>query len=232
MGDSSVCWSASRKIGAQLPWSGGQGVLVARKTSDIAMLLSSRSKSRSRNGGGLTATFIGLVDKVLGRSSKRGRRKERRPQSVSMWMFVGGVLVAFGGGFMIGDRVSAAGPGVDSLRAAGRAPTFVNTVETKPLSPEAFVVAAYQKLPPQEAKQKAVDLTKYLQDQGFAKARPYPWPNSNGSIWVVAVYFDGDQEAQRTSSMLRDLPEDVPDTDFCELRKSDKQEWPSRYSIK
>ena len=203
---------------------------MARKTSDIAMLLgSSRSKSRSRSGGGITALLMGFVDKLLGRSSKRSRRPERRHRKVSMWLFVAGLLLAFGGGFMIGDRVSEVADGSDPLRAPGRTPSFVNEVDTKPLSPEAFVVAAYPGEPDEEAKTSAVELANYLQQQGFAKARPYPWEQDNGPLWLVAVYFDGDQEAQKTSDMLKQLPPDVPDARFVKLRK--QKEWPSRHKI-
>lgn len=205
---------------------------MARKTSDIAMLLSSRSKSRSRRSGGITGSLVGLIDKLLGRASKRGRRQEKRAQTVSMWAFGISVLVAFGGGFLMGGAVGDAGDGADPLRAPGRTASFVGELDTEPLSREAFIVAAYPDLAASAAKQQAISLTKYLQARGFDKARPYMWLEGNsGPVWVVAVYFDGESKMRATRSKLRALPADVPDQVFSHLRNSSKTEWPGRYVI-
>ena len=175
-----------------------------------------------------------MIDNLLGRPSKRSRRQEKRAQSVSMWAFVVGVLIAFGGGFLTGGAVGGAGDGEDPLRlrAPGRSASFVGELDTEPLSREAFIVAAYPDLDAPAAKQQAIDLTRYLQARGLDKARPYLWLEGNsGPVWVVAVYFDGESKMRATRSKLRDLPADVPDQVFSHLRNLSKTEWPRRYVI-
>lgn len=211
---------------------------MARKTSDIAMLLGSSSKSRSKRGQGLTGKLVGFIDSMLGRKSKRGRRQERREQTVPMLVFGVAVLLAFGGGYAIGggfgNSFSNNGDGTNPLRAQGRAPTFVDEVATKPLAAEAFIVSAYPGVAAAEAKELAQSLSKYLTSKGLAKVRPYPWPQANGTLWVVAVYFDGEAEAGKTKLALEELPMDVPDQMFCTIRKTDAKSlagWPGRVDI-
>lgn len=215
---------------------------MARKTSDIAMLLGSSSKSRSKRGQGLTGKLVGFIDSMLGRKSKRGRRQERREQTVPMLVFGVAVLLAFGGGYAIGggfgssfsNSFSNNGDGTNPLRAQGRAPTFVDEVATKPLAAEAFIVSAYPGVAAAEAKELAQSLSKYLASKGLAKVRPYPWPQANGTLWVVAVYFDGEAEASKTKLALEELPMDVPDEMFCTIRKTDAKSptgWPGRVDI-
>ena len=205
---------------------GAGGVFVARKTSDIAMLLGSRSKSRSR--GGIGSRFFGFVDGLLGRAGHR--HKERRQQSVSVWVFAIGLLAAFAGGFVVGDKVAGKAAGSDPLRAVGEAPTMINEVDTTPLSNTYFVVSVYPDLPPEEARSKAADLSNYLQQCGLQKARPYLVPLDRGSIWVVAVYFEGDSERAATAQLLQTLPEEVPDEMFVRLRKNERV-WPRERTI-
>lgn len=197
------------------------------------MLLSSRSKSRSRKSGGITGALVGIIDNLLGRSSKRTHRRERSVQSVSMWVLVIGVLVAFGGGFLMGGAFGKAGDGGDPLRAPGRSASFVGEFETEALANEAFIVAAYPDDPAPAAKQHAVNLTKYLRGKGLEKTLPYLWPQgNNGPVWVVAVYFDGEAEATATRAKLEALPAEVPDQVFVHVRNVSKTEWPSRYVIR
>jgi len=196
------------------------------------MLLSSRSKSRSRRGGGFTRSLLGLIDNLLGRPSKRSRRQDKRKQAVSMWVLVISVLVAFGGGFLMGGAFGEAGDATDPLRAPGRSASFVGELDPEPLSREAFIVAAYPDLAASAARQQAIDLTRYLQARGLDKARPYLWlEGSKGPVWVVAVYFDGETRMLATRGKLRGLPADVPDQVFQHLRNLSKTEWPRRYVI-
>lgn len=196
------------------------------------MLLSSRSKSRSRKAGGITGSLVGMIDNLLGRSSKRGRRQEKIVLNVSMWVFVICVLVAFGGGFLMGGAFGKTGVGIDPLRAPGRSASFVGEFETEPLSREAFIVAAYPDDSAQAAKQHAINLTKYLQTNGLEKARPYLWPQGKqGPVWVVAVYYDGQAKADEARGLLMKLPADVPDQVFVHLRNVSKSDWPSSYVI-
>lgn len=211
-----------------------QGVFVARKTSDIAMLLSSRSKSRSRKGGGLTKSLVGLIDNLLGRSTNR-RRQEKSTQKVSAWVCGILVLVAFGGGFMMGGAFGKTGDGNDPLRANGRTASFVGEVDMTPLSREAFIVSGYPDDTLAAGKERAVALTKYLRAKGIEKARPYLWPQGQkGPLYVVAVYFDGDAQASETMALLNGLPADVPDQVFTYQRNAaanQNLQWPSRHQI-
>jgi hypothetical protein len=200
---------------------------VARKTSDIAMLLGSRGKARTSKSTGLTGKLVGFIDSMLGRSAKRGRRQEKREQTVPLLVFSLAVLLAFGGGYAVGGGF-AKSDGTDPLRAAGREPLFVDEVNTTPLSSEAFIVAAYPGVAPAEAKARAQSLAKHLQGRGLTRTRPYPWPQQGPSLWVVAVYFDGPVQAEQTAAQLRALPDDVPDQMFASYRANDAEAWPSR----
>lgn len=207
---------------------------MARKTSDIALLLSSRGRSRSKSGFGYVVR--NLVDTLLGRSqSGRGlRRDDRRARGVSVWVFAGGVLLAFAGGFLLGGRLGGpADPGAAGLRAGvtGRTPSFVGEVDAAPMAPQAFVVSAYPGQVDDEARARAVALARYLQGHGLPKARPYRYPSRDGAVWVVAVYFDGEVEQQATRDRLRALPSDVPDETFGMLRNSDEH-WPQWRDIR
>ena len=203
---------------------------MARKTSDMAMLLGRSGKSRSHKSG-LTKKLVGFIDTMLGRANKRGSRQERRTQSVPLLVFGVIVVVAFGSGYAIGSGASESVDGIDSLRApAGREPSFVDEIKTKPLAAEAFIVSGYPGLPSSEARSRAADLSKYLNRNGLSqKARPYPWPTEAGTLWVVAVYFDGQSDRERVEKALNSLPADVPDESFTSLRASDS--WPSSRRI-
>lgn len=209
---------------------------MARKTSDIAMLLGSRSKARTSKSTGLTSKLVGFIDSMLGRPSKGVRRQEKREQTVPLLVFAIAVLAAFGGGYAVGGGFGKSSD-VDPLRAGGaigRTPTFVDEVITEPMAPEAFIVSAYKGVPAAEAKARAQSLAKYLQGKGLTKTRPYPWPLDGASLWVVAVYFDGAAEAQKTLTLLQALPDDVPDEMFVRIREKDSATeagWPSSRTI-
>ena len=179
-------------------------MFVARKTSDIALLLSPRGKSRSRSGFGHTVSKF--FDQLLGRTRGRSLR-DRRGQSVSTWIFVGGIVLAFAGGFLLGGQFGGDNdPGRAGLHAnaagGGTKPGFVGEVDTLPLASHAFVVSAYPNLPAVEAKGRAAKLGEYLRAAGLAKARPYLYPGKSGPLWIVAVYYDGDSEAAATRERL------------------------------
>lgn len=208
-----------------------------RKTSDIAMLLGSRGKSRSRSSrGGLGASFLGAIDGLLGRFGKnrRGGRRSDRGQTVPVIVFAIGLLVAFGGGFLLGDRLGGA-DGSDSLDArVGQKPVFLKELDAAPLEKQAFIVTAYpvnENMDEATAQQKASDLASYLYSKGLKKARPYAWPGKEGAIWVTAVYFSGKAEERMTRDRLFNTPEDVPDELFCKLRNDDSQ-WPTVMDIR
>lgn len=218
---------------------------MARKTSDIALLLGSRGRSRSR--GGFGRQLLGFVDGLLGsafsgRSSKSRRRDDRRAGAVSAWALLVAVLVAFGGGFLLGGQFAGAAQkdrnalsanvgDTDGSGAGGRAPAFVGELDTRPLAAQAFVVAAYPNLADLDARQRAGDLAGWLREQGLGKARAYPWPRGDSTLWVVAVYFDGVAEQRDTLAGLAALPAGAPDQTFVQLRNSEPG-WPNVYSIR
>lgn len=206
---------------------------MARKTSDMAMLLGRSGKSRSHKGG-LSKKLVGFIDTMLGRAGKRGIRQERRQQSVPLLIVGIVVLLSFGSGYAIGSGASDTVDGIDSLRApAGREPTFVDEIKTKPLAGTAFIVSGYPGVPSAEGRSLANDLAKYLDGNGLhQKVRPYPWPRGSGTCWVVAVYFDGESDKEKVATLLRSLPLDVPDEAFCKWRENGEDgSWPSWRAI-
>lgn len=211
----------------------GAGGDSVRKTSDIAMLLGSRGKARSRGSrGGFGSSFFGAVDGLLGRFGK-SRRKDKG-QSVSMVVFAIGLLVAFGGGFLVGGRLGGQEGGDALDMRVGHKPDFVKELESTPLEDKAFIVTAYpvtDTLDEEGARKKATDLAAYLTSQGLAKARPYPWPRNDGVIWVTAVYFSGEAEQLATLDRLINMPDSVPDELFRKLRIDDSQ-WPTVMPIR
>ena len=202
-----------------------------RKTSDIAMLLGSRSKSRSRgfrgSRRGVVGSILGLVDTLLGRGSK-GRRNQRS-QTVPMMVFVVGLLSALGSGFLLGDWLDG-GAGDNPLNARiGQQPGFINEVDTAKLADDGFVVSVYEvteRRTEAEARQSAADLAKYLRGSGLEKSRPLKY---NGQIWATVVYYEGASERDRTRDLLLNMPEDVPCAEFCHWRKD--SDWPHSAAI-
>lgn len=200
-----------------------------RKTSDIAMLLGSRSKSRSRGSKkSLWSSLLRTVDGLLGRS--KGGRSRQRGASVSTILFACGLVGAFGGGFVLGGRVGGAGGG-DPLQArAPQRPGFMH--EDAKLAEFGFVVSAYAVVPDdperteQRARQRASDLAKYLAENGLPKSRCREWREG---LWVTVVYYEGDAERDHTRAVLLNLPDEVPDQDF--RRSRSETDWPQSYSI-
>lgn len=202
-----------------------------RKTSDIAMLLGARGKSRSRSSRrGVFSPFLGVIDGVLGYSGKR-RRKQRK-QNVPAMVFAVAVIAAFGGGFLVGGQFADAA-GDDPLRArVGRAPDFVNERLTEKLADQGYVVAIYDPAiagGDAEAKQDALNLAKYLQGMGLEKSRALLWNTQEASFWVTVVYYEGDAERDGTKDQLLNLPEDVPCQEFASYRSDSG--WPADRKI-
>lgn len=217
---------------------------MARKTSDIALLLGSRGRSRSRKGG-FAQKLFGYVEGLFGRKTARSLREDRA-QKVSVWLFAVGLLVAFGSGFLIGGGVGGAGVDENPLNANGNAnggdrtrpnggqrPAFVGEVDATQLSSRAYVVSAYANLDEDAAREQADGLARWLQGAGLQKARAYLFPrNGQDPVWTTAVYFDGDAEAVATRNLLLALPADVPDRMFVAFRKKGGESWPAEYTIR
>ncbi|MFK7742506.1 MAG: hypothetical protein AB8H80_19490 [Planctomycetota bacterium] len=206
----------------------------------MAMLLGTRSKGRSRSsqrgfGARIGATVTSLVQQVTGRpKSQRSLLGGGGSSSVSMWIFGGGLLLAFVVGFVAGG--SFGGGSTDDgtngvLRANGRQPSFIGEhMDTRALSPTAFIVAAYAGLDAEQALAQASALTGTLQDLGLGQARPYHWPVANGKIWVQAVYFNGEEEKAQTKALLLQVADQVEDGYFRQLLGS--PDWPVEYQVR
>jgi len=205
-----------------------------RKSSDIIRLLSPRGRSRS--SGGFGKSIRGLFDSWFGRSRWRDDRQSRL-SAVPGWLALAGVLLAFTGGFFVGGSFrQGAVPGGDALNATpkGNTPGFVGEEDDfRPVTSNGLVVSAYANVAEPQAKAKAKALSQFLRDKGFAKARPYRYEAGGqaGSIWMVAVYYDGEAEQNVVSSALRALPDDVPDEHFKYYRNSDR-DWPAPFSVR
>lgn len=148
------------------------------------------------------------------------------------WLALAVALACFGGGYVVRGYVAPVedGGGAAGLRAGPRAPGVI-AADTEPLASHAFFVAAYQDVPADEAKTRAVELSRWLRDAGLAKARPYEYPTAAGRLWVVVVYYDGDTEYAETEARLRALPQEVPDPIFVGLRNHESG-WPNAFPIR
>ena len=213
---------------------------MARKSSDMVLLLGSRGQHRRNNGFG--ASLFRTVGSLFGtfglgfgrRTGSRRMELGRSSRTVSAWVAFGGALVCFAGGFLVGDHFAAAkvDPGAAGLNASAKAPGFIGETDTRRLTGRAFVVAAYANMPAADAKGKAKALSDWLRAEGgLPTARPYEFPAEAGPLWVVAVYFDGDTDKAAKRADLHKLPENVPDPVFCQLRKGTPG-WPEDYSIR
>ncbi|MBL8737599.1 MAG: hypothetical protein JNL12_14305 [Planctomycetes bacterium] len=218
---------------------------MVRKSSDMALLLGARGRLGQRRGGG-GGGFLGSVVSAVQGLFQRNWRSEQRARSgraIPGWLALGGVLAAFAVGFFTGGRfagpidnsglhakggsspanVSGATPQVidpGAQDAAGQDPT------SQKLGSTALAVTAHQD---QAA---ALELCKYLQSRGLAKARPYSMATARGTAWLSVVYYDGPNERRATIDRLRGLPaSDVPDPEFLRLRNQG-EEWPRECPIR
>lgn len=199
---------------------------MVRKTSDIALLLGSRGRTRTRSG--LSKFVRGVFDSWFGRSMWREERSARSTQ-VPGWAALLLVALAFGGGYLVGGRLGGVPPAKNDLRMKPSAAGFVGEFDARPIHQKAFIVGAYPKLAPADAKAAAKQLADWLVDQKLDKARPFEYPAKDGPLWVVAVYFEGDAELIATRNRLLALT-DVPDASFVHLRNTEA-EWPKSWTV-
>lgn len=202
---------------------------MVRKTSDMALLLGSRGRGRSRSGVG--KFLLGVWETWFGRSQWRDERS-RRSLQVPGWIAAVGVLAAFASGWLLGGKVGGQPPGGGAgLKANNPAtPSFVGEFDARPMARKAFLVAMYPELAEADAKASAKALSDWLAGQKLAKARPYLAQGRKGPVWTVAVYFE-DHEQIATRDLLLGLPDQVPDASFVSLRKNEP-EWPKAWDIR
>lgn len=213
---------------------------MARKASDMVLLLGSRGQYRGRNTQGFLPRlrrFASTAFEVMGLarkgSGRRGETRASRGVSASGLVLLAGALLCFGGGYFVGSASGkGATPGTD-LNAKGgpQQPAVIGEFDAKALSNDAFIVSVYPGVEAGEAKLRAKALSDYLRDQNLLKARPFEYPTANGPLWVVAVYHDGDAEREATRARLKLLPQDVPDETFTKLRKTEA-DWPTTWPIR
>lgn len=210
---------------------------MARKSSDMVLLLGSRGQYRGRNSGflkSLRSAFGSFFGRVGSRQRGAGRGGSGRSGGSlgSGLAVVALLLIGFVGGFFVRGQFASAAPkeGVAGLKAGPQAPEIVGEMDTAPLSSQAFIVSVYPGVEAAAARQRARHLSEYLRSQQLPKARPYEYPSQNGPLWVVAVYFDGDAEQAATRQKLTLLPAEVPDATFVELRKTEAG-WPTAWPI-
>lgn len=210
---------------------------MARKSSDIALLLGSRGRSRGRSGG-IGKSLRGMFDTWFGRRQWREERRGLRA-SVPGWLTAVLVLAAFAGGMLVGGKLLGGGGGGDPLHAQGAdreslgvAPTVLE-IDDKPMSRQAFIVSLYPGLAADAARGRAQTLSRWLQQEGLAKAKPYEFPGPKGKVWTVLVYYENEIEERATRDRLTTLPDAVPDASFVRLRADiPKEEWPNTVSIR
>jgi hypothetical protein len=204
---------------------------VARKSSDMVLLLGSRGQYRGRNSGVLQSVGSALGN-FFGRARGRSRQSRSHGGAGSLLLLSVALLGFVGGFFVRGQFAAAGGPaGAAGLQAGPQAPGIVGEIDAAPLASQAFIVSVYPGLEPAVAQQRARQLSDYLRGRQLAKARPYEYPSQQGPLWVVAVYFDGDSERAATRDKLRLLPAEVPDATFVELRKTEP-DWPTAWPIR
>ena len=174
-----------------------------------------------------------MIDGWFGRSPWR---EDRPSKKVPGWIALAAVLGAFAGGFWLGGKTSltpsTGTTGLDA-RSHGRDPGFID--ESPPPASKTFLMAAaYLGGATGQTSAAAKNLAEYLQGKGLKKARPYLYPTPKGQVWVVAVYYDGDTELQKTTALMRGLPADVPDAAFVSLRQSQESQpngWPRSFDV-
>jgi hypothetical protein len=209
---------------------------VARKSSDMVLLLGSRGQYRGRSRGFLKS-LSSKLGSFFGRASSQRRSSVRSGRSgggsaLPGLLVLGVLLLGFVGGFFVRGQFATAATteGSAGLKAGPQAPDIVGEIDASPMASQAFIVSVYPGLEPAVARQRARHLSDYLRGQGLQRARPYEYPSQNGPLWVVAVYFDGDADQAATRDKLVLLPPDVPDATFAELRKTEAG-WPTAWPI-
>jgi len=221
---------------------------VARKYSDLVMLLGSRGNSRSRSKSGLAGLWARVQQLVLGQSAAarslvRGGASQGRRGLAPVWLAFGIAALAFAGGYAVGVATTSRSglrpgesqqAGLDGGRAPLRA-SVVGEMDTRPLSSDALLVAAYEGVAAEDARVRAKALVDYLSARGFPRARAYEYRSDKGSLWTVLVYCLGPQEREQQRERLRQLPTEVPDDSVVRLRESqraDGKSWPFDLQIR
>jgi hypothetical protein len=203
---------------------------VVRRTSDIALLLGSRGRAKTR--GGFGRSFRQLLDGWFGRSPWREERPSRRV--VPGWLALGAVLGSFAGGFWLGGKATPRDGVAATLDAkVGKEAGFIDADEM-PCNRQFLMAAAYIGLSSTQAHGSAKALAEYLRGKGLQKAKPYLFATAKGPVWVVAVYYEGKTEEQKTTQLMRALPADVPDEAFLSLRRhqeASENGWPQSYPV-
>jgi hypothetical protein len=179
-----------------------------------------------------------MFDSWFGRPQWRQERRGLRA-AVPGWLAAVLVLAAFAGGMLVGGRLLApSGGGGEALHAAGNSqltgvePTVLE-IDDKPMSRQAFIVSFYPGLAAADARGRAQAFSRWLQQQGLAKAKPYEFPGDKGKVWTVLVYYENEIEQRATRDRLVMLPDDVPDPSFLRLRAEiPKEEWPNTVPIR
>lgn len=191
----------------------------------MVLLLGSRGRGR---GGRSAGQALGRVMRwVFGGSSSS------RAASVSGLTALVLAMLCFVGGYVVGNHLAVRGDGPGKQQAL-KAPGLIGEPDTNPLSTTSLLVAAYEQLSPEQAKPKAKALAEYLRGRGFAKAKPYEFVSTTGSLWLVLVYYGTEAERRDTAGKLQALPPDVPDEFLTRLRErkwDDGKVWPITYLL-
>lgn len=217
---------------------------MARKVSDMVLLLGSRGRPRSRGRSGFAKSSLGQVLAGAYRAVF-GRSRSERPTGSSGLVLGAVALLCFAGGYLTGGHFMAprsaeaaelqAGGTKGNPKAEQRAPGVIGEIDTKPKSSQALIVAAYEGVAPEEARQQAVALTEYLQRKHkLTNAKPYEAKTPQGSLWLVVVYYGSEAEKARSREQLLLLPADVPDEHLVRMRREGRDSengWPIPWSV-
>jgi hypothetical protein len=222
---------------------------VAQKYSDLVLLLGSRGGSRSRSKSGVAAAWARVQQLVFGQSASarsllRGSGQQSRRGIGAAWLALGLAVLAFAGGYAVGvasaarSRQSldagAGGGSNDPSRVPLRA-GVVGELDTRQLSGDALLVAAYEGVAVEDAKLRAKALVDYLRARGFLRAQAFEYRTDKGGLWTVLVYCMGPQDREHQRERLRQLPAEVPDESVVRLRDSqraDGKSWPFDLQIR
>ncbi|MCC7064059.1 MAG: hypothetical protein IT456_14715 [Planctomycetes bacterium] len=185
---------------------------MARKVSDMVLLLGSRGRARARSRSGFSQALHRVSQLVFGRSAKRER------PSQGTWILPVIALLCFAGGYLVGGHF--AGPKEPSTKVDLRTAGVVGELDTEPMSQDCLLVASYYGLEAEFAKEHARKLINYLASKGFQKARAREFTTSRGAFWAVVVYCLGERDQKATAALLQALPQDVPDAYLTKLREA------------
>lgn len=193
------------------------------------MLLGSRGRGRSR--GGMGKSLRGILSGLFGRGEWRPE-PAAKARVLPMWVAGFAAVVGIAGGYFLGTQTGSMPPALAGLKAgAPLTPGFVGEFDATPLARQAFLVTLYPGVAEDKAKANAARFSEWLVAQGAKKARPYLAKLAAGPTWGVAVYFDGEAEQTATRNQLTQLPAEVPDAGFVELRNT-IQGWPKAYTVR